>query len=310
MMLSRLPIEVLLIIIRFVPWLDRCRLRAVSYEWRALIDGLPPGAWPQKRMETIRALHQFCLGGRLVMAMWLVDRFTFPTEAVYGALIRACRRGHLDVASWLVDHFAIDNLRLSILRFAGDEGCLESVEWLREKFGDGPTGAGSRFNVLVDACGRGDSRMAQWAVDHWDKWPTSPYYPRTNFASMENYYFLYGACKKGHLTILQLLIARFGIEQNDVHIIPHSLQSCACKNGRLEVAQWLVEAFDLTIANVRFRRGYSGALAAACFGGSLHVAQWLVDHFRLRPRDMLGVGWYGRGENYAAAQRWLAARFA
>lgn len=41
-MLSRLPIEVLLIIIRFVPWLDRYRLRAVSYEWRALIDG-PPG---------------------------------------------------------------------------------------------------------------------------------------------------------------------------------------------------------------------------------------------------------------------------
>lgn len=114
-------------------------------------------------------------------------------------------------------------------------------------------------------------------------------------------------CECGRLEIAKWLVDRFDLTVDDACADNDALIS-ACERGDLEVAQWLAERFALT------NDGIDDAMSLACEMGHLEIVQWLVDQFDLTADDIrIDDNWILRcacvDENLPIAQ-WLVDRFA
>jgi hypothetical protein len=93
---------------------------------------------------------------------------------------------------------------------------------------------------------------------------------------------LRAACKNGHLQVAEWLVRVYQVAKYPASTIEHAL-IYACTYGHLDVAEWLHETFNVTPKMAR--AGSNRALLAACGAGHLNVARWLADTFGLTAAD-------------------------
>jgi hypothetical protein len=93
------------------------------------------------------------------------------------------------------------------------------------------------------------------------------------------------ACRDGFLDLAQWIADNFNLTGEDIHTSDgiYAL-STACEEGHLETAQWMVKRFNITRANVRFTTARF-ALQDACTKGNLALAQWLATYFEMTRDD-------------------------
>jgi len=116
------------------------------------------------------------------------------------------------------------------------------------------------------------------------------------------------ACNRGHLTVMQWLVSRFGLTADDARANDNLALVRVCSQGHLAAAQWLVAHFGLTVKDMR--NSYY-ALPWACIGGHSAMAQWLVARFGLTVDDVRSgdILRYVCAEKNLEMAKWLATRF-
>jgi hypothetical protein len=119
------------------------------------------------------------------------------------------------------------------------------------------------------------------------------------------------SCRNGHLEVAQWLVEAFGLTAADVCADYNAALRLSCQNGRLEVARWLVEAFGLTAEDVR--ADDNAALRYSCARGHLGVARWLVEAFGLTAADARANDYHALRISCASGHfevaRWLVEHF-
>jgi ankyrin repeat protein len=91
-------------------------------------------------------------------------------------------------------------------------------------------------------------------------------------------------CRNGHLEVAQWLTERFWLTVDDARANNNDALRWACENEHLGVAQWLTERFWLTVDDARTNN--NSALRWACFHGHLEVVRWLEDKFGITRTEL------------------------
>jgi len=118
-------------------------------------------------------------------------------------------------------------------------------------------------------------------------------------------------CWRGRLAVAQWLADRFQLTAADARAGNNEALRWACGDGHLATAQWLTERFGLTAADARAFS--NNALLGACTNGHLDVVQWLVKRFGLTAADACAE--YNGALRFAACNghwnvvRWLKTEF-
>ena len=89
------------------------------------------------------------------------------------------------------------------------------------------------------------------------------------------------ACELGHLDALKWMVPKFCISQ--LSICQSDCFSIVCREGRLDIANWLTKTFGLVNA-LTVDCKYN-ALLKACTSGHLEVVKWLTITFQLAPGE-------------------------
>ena len=95
------------------------------------------------------------------------------------------------------------------------------------------------------------------------------------------------SCVNGYLEVAQWLVQEFELTEEDSLCNNNYVFHYCCANGHLEVAQWLVKEFKSIEEDIRSEHNYNNQFNTACENGHLEVAQWLVKEFKLN-RDNVG----------------------
>jgi hypothetical protein len=118
------------------------------------------------------------------------------------------------------------------------------------------------------------------------------------------------ACRNGHLEIAQWLVETFKLTDEDIRSWNNLSFRWACYNGHLEIVKWLVETFKLTVEDVK---SDNLAFRWACADGHLEIAQWLVRTFKLTAEDVRSLNNFAFRWAYLYGHEnvtnWLTAAF-
>jgi len=98
-----------------------------------------------------------------------------------------------------------------------------------------------------------------------------------------NNYELRWACGRGRLGMAQWLTERFQLTAADARACDNYALRAACHNGHLTTAQWLVERFGLTAADAR--AAYHCMLVEFCMNEHLKIIQWLKTKFDITQEE-------------------------
>jgi hypothetical protein len=119
------------------------------------------------------------------------------------------------------------------------------------------------------------------------------------------------ACARGRLEVAQWLSDHFELTAEDARACNNAALRYACDGGYLEVAQWLTDRFRLTSEDAR--AGDNAALCMASTSGHLPVASWLADRFGLTTDDARAHGnfalYMATERGHCGVVKWLIARF-
>ena len=225
----------------------------------------------------VRSLATLALGEacahQLEEAQWLAARFGVTADdsnlSATRAFFAACCGGHLSTMQWLVTHISGIGY-CGALSVACSRGRLREAQWLADHFG--LTKADTildRDTALGLACEHGHIDVARWLVARFGI--------TTDVAGSEGFTAFQLACRGCHLETAQWLAGRFAPTTADA---ARTLQAAGAE-GRLDMIQWLVVRFGITLV-----AGVDGAYVklafdGACGRGHLSVAQWLAGHFSL-----------------------------
>ena len=126
---------------------------------------------------------------------------------------------------------------------------------------------GGSAEKFIRACEQGDLKEAQY---YFDKIPESV---RSSYISADDFRPFRLACKNGHLDVAQWLLY---VKPNiDIFARNNEPFVNACKNGHLNVAQWLYQVSIQRHQTIDISSEESVAFRKACINGHLDVAQWL-----------------------------------
>jgi hypothetical protein len=219
--MSWLPAEVWLIVFECVPWRERFRLRAVSREWRDLVQGAGSRFWADVPGPVV--LRQFaveCESLDTAQRFASLLRITVQCVRATNFLANACVHCRLDVARWLVDQFGpptdgshADSANQTpwqrcALRVACESNQLDRAIWLAERFKLTVDDARSS-NALAAACADGNLAVVRWLIDKF-RLTVEDARSRNNYALRIAYY-------NGHYGMASWIVYRFGLSATDIH---------------------------------------------------------------------------------------------
>src|SRR5438477_627703 len=84
------------------------------------------------------------------------------------------------------------------------------------------------------------------------------------------------ACIKGQFEFVKYIINEYTAHDINVHSDNEYAFRFSCRNGHLNVAQWLVDTFD----DINIHIYDEFAFVSSCENGHLNVARWLVSRFK------------------------------
>jgi len=92
------------------------------------------------------------------------------------------------------------------------------------------------------------------------------------------------ACENGHLEVANWLVDTFGLTVQDARCDNNNCAFHAvCCYGRLEVLKWFVHTFGIIVEDASYKNNYT--ICYACCYGRLKVSKWLVDTFKITISD-------------------------
>lgn len=164
----------------------------------------------------------------------------------------------------------------------------------------------SGYGCFVEACLAGHTAIAADLVRVFNI---------TAAAVCDPAHDIFGAiCRAGsHPDVTGWFVYKFGLERDSVtahHAAGRAFRD-VCAAGRLPVARWLTQHFELTAADARADDCW--ALRHACIGGHLQLASWMVTKFGLNGADARSLRNFAlrwaciRGQLETA--RWLVVTF-
>jgi hypothetical protein len=311
--IDRLPDDLLVLILMWLPWAERVAARAVSRRWLGVID-TAPHLWQESITDRDSIFNEFvyrCYFGDLARLQWFATAFGVADRDV-----RSDCRGAL----YKNEPYIESRPRLNAFHITCARGNLEKVQWLVSTFGL-LAGDACPFGIR-EACAHGRLHVAAWLATTFD----------LTAADMRSAGCLHVACAGGHLSTVRWLVTQFGLDADDVcPETPHdtcALQATcagrhlasarwladnfrlqppgdhavamlmsACYLRRLGLARWIVWRFGVTAEDAR--SGDNALLRSTCsFGGRVFVARWLVARFglgaddaRARNNELLRISW-------------------
>jgi hypothetical protein len=252
----RIPDDLLVHILSFVPAPQRIAARAVSKRWLGVIDAAPLLWRDLPREPAIRKLGALCIDGdlekvqRFVLRLGLTgyDSTACGNAALGGATYGTGGTDRLQLVRWLVETFKItaESIRLNnwVLARACHRGHVHVAQWVVATFGistGGHNPAASRRHtggcLLLDACDRGHLLVAMWLVEAFDL--------TADDARMQDNYALRRACINGHLPTASWLADRFSLTVDDVRCVTMLI---ANRFGHLDVVSWLSSRFEIPVS--------------------------------------------------------------
>lgn len=293
---------------------NTCATRHVDLaDWLVHVWGSPDMIHPK---NTVGALQAACHHGQLSMVKWWCRTFTLTVDMMNYSLLRiTCRGGRADIMRWLlqqVDPLCLPaQLRFQCVAEACRSGNLPMAQWLDKTFQ--LCDVADRlilyhaYEAIDGACFLQHFDAAQWLVDTYiDVDAMQSHHVRglqtvcesNNLAAVQWYHRMFTcitdharircgfplrrACAEGRLAMAQWLTDTFDLTQHHAHY-EYPLYD-ACSNGHFHVVQWLVHAFALTRAEICV--DHCTAFQHACKSGHLHLAQWLQQKFALTIDDV------------------------
>jgi hypothetical protein len=293
------------------------------------------------RVTLLRAFGRACERGFLGLALWLNAHFAIESDEIrsaYGShmlLARVCAQGRLGVAQWLVAVYRLTDADVYVahshscddaLSAACRNGHIDTAQWLAMRFDLQKAGLIQK-RALRSACVNGHLAIARWLVAQFGKsvcdlgasskgsllnsvcrggyfdvmrwWVVE--WPTLSTAAIRA--AVACACENGHLTLAAWLIARSKLTVDDIRINDCKIFKTTCVSGRKRAAEWLVATFRLTRDDII----QAGALRYACGNGHLAFAQWLISRFRFGVADSIVALRSACETGYCVMAQWLAS---
>lgn len=259
------------------------------------------------RVSNNFAFRQTCHNGHLTVAQWIAHRFWLKPEDAkvrkLEVLQTACLNGRLDIVQWLVEHFKLEFTEEDMSPYdpfatACYNGHLHIAQWLMENL------KGAKMLCDWDislsfACRNGHVHIVKWLVDYFKLSADNIRYQISSYA-VKPCHALFG----GAISVLKWMVGpatehRCGSSQiftayEDTRIdhlnilfemsTLNKVQIC-CVYGHFEIAQWLIECFDLGKEDIF--NDNCNILQEVCNKGYTYtVGAWLVTHFQLTREEV------------------------
>lgn len=186
-----------------------------------------------------------CESGQLQTAKCLyLKKHLLLRESLTDAFQYACRGGQLEIAEWLIYAAASTGATVSTTMDVSRNGRSRCM----------PLNVSANHDYAFrSACGNGHMHVVQWLMKH--------FHSKINMCAENNEAFEL-ACENGHLDIAKLLYQHHPediqtcITRTDAYMFRE-----ACKNGHASVVQWLLATFP-SLIDVSFANHYALRKAA------------------------------------------------
>lgn len=224
------------------------------------------------------------------------------SNLIQSVVCKAAKHGLLSICQWFsVYHFSMLYLWLDAFEEAAIHGHLHILQFL-ESLGITKTlttdqsGVRRRKKVWRLATQRGHTHVSRWIIDHlnftqneWGMWTSD---------------ILDDCMDSRDLQFCQWMHAKFQFDANTIKNNDCAILKKAVRNNSLDICQWLVNTFKLTMDDVYHTIGDTAAHL-----GHFAICRWLIE--RLSQDN--GFGPYflrcSAGSGNLEQSRWLAARF-
>lgn len=115
------------------------------------------------------------------------------------------------------------------------------------------------------------------------------------------------SCSCGRLEMLQWVVEYYGITLDYIRSSNLSCLTNCCSNGQLDMASWLVEHFEFTEYDVH--AGNNSVLRFTCRAGHIAIVKWLVSKFGFKKDDVLDSFRFCCRHGHLELAQWLYKQF-
>lgn len=265
-------------------------LRCISRDWQHIVDELlsVKGAFlesnkpsvqdvryalPRGMYLSLTASITVCVSAGLNDAQWIYKQGIAPgdhdDEFSVDDVSYACNR---ETCTWLIA--TQKTTPVVLFAHACKTGDLALLQWLDSVYSPITHGMSKeaeenyQHNALFDACTHGHLAVAQWILRIF---PGAKIYDNVFWKS----------CEQGHLAIVQWLKNVVEPSARGNLYFMHQALTLAIIHGHIAVAEWLIEAYDLSSLTAT-EISVDDILIVACRNGCFDAMKWVTARFEMR----------------------------